>query len=387
MADREHVNVIKRGPEAIHKWRVQHPGATFDLEGANGLPPDLHGADLSGAFAIGADFRWCDLRRANLSGAELMRADLTNADLRAADLQKASLFEANLYGADLTSANLNGTDLSGTNLQNACLTEADFEKATFAGTNLANVSLSAARGLENAVHLGPSSLGLDTLMNSKGRISEKFLRGCGLAPWEISHASFYNPNLTNDQINDIQYATFDQRTKGAFGIGIFLSYSSTDGEFVTNNLYPRLQDAGLTVWLDRKALVAGSIQKQISKAIRSHDVVIVVLSAASIASDWVENELEMARKKERDEGRDVLCPIQLDDSWKAKMDLDEPNRALWRTHRRKLIIDFSNWRIDGNFDASFRKLLRGLKTNYESRNLTTSHVTEEVQNAREGIQR
>ena len=47
---------------------------------------------------------------------------------------------------------------------------------------------------------------------------------------------------------------------------------------------------------------------------------ILVLSKESVKSDWVENELDMARAKEKAEGRAVLCPVALDDAWKSKVE-------------------------------------------------------------------
>ena len=92
-------------------------------------------------------------------------------------------------------------------------------------------------------------------------------------------------------------------------------------------------------------MVAGPLQKQVSRAIRLNDVVLLVLSEASIKSDWVENELDMARRKEKEENRDVLCPVALDESWKAKaFDLETDDRALWRTLTHKNILDFSGWK-------------------------------------------
>jgi hypothetical protein len=112
-------------------------------------------------------------------------------------------------------------------------------------------------------------------------------------------------------------------------------------------------------------MVAGSLQKQIGRAIRLYDVVLLVLSSASIKSDWVENELEMARRKEKEENRDVLCPVALDDSWKAKVEnIESDDRQLWRTLTKKNILDFANWQTAA-FDMQFDKLLRGLKIYYE----------------------
>ena len=64
----------------------------------------------------------------------------------------------------------------------------------------------------------------------------------------------------------------------------------------------------LTSGLDRHDVVAGTIQDQVWRAIQLHHVVILVLSEDSVKSDWVENELEMARNKERAEGTRRLVP-------------------------------------------------------------------------------
>jgi hypothetical protein len=116
------------------------------------------------------------------------------------------------------------------------------------------------------------------------------------------------------------------------------------------------------VWLDRHDTVAGSLKKQIVEAIRWNDVVLLVLSQHSVESDWVENELEMARKKEKKEKRDVLCPVALDDSWKAKVEGD----PLWRQLTKKVILDFSGWQTEA-FGLQFAKLLKGLQINYQPR--------------------
>lgn len=146
--------------------------------------------------------------------------------------------------------------------------------------------------------------------------------------------------------------------------GCFISYSWKDAKFV-DKLHDRLRSEGVNVWLDRHDMVAGMIQDQVWRAIQVHHVVILVLSKDSVQSDWVENELDMARNKEKAAGRAVLCPVALDDAWKAKVEAQggpgDPSRPLWRTLTQKLVVDFSKVR---EFDEAFGKLLRGLKINY-----------------------
>jgi hypothetical protein len=94
-------------------------------------------------------------------------------------------------------------------------------------------------------------------------------------------------------------------------------------------------------------MVARTIQDQVWRAIQAHQVVIIVLSAASVESDRVEKELDMARHKEEAGKRAVLFPISLDGAWKAKVAAKDtpgdPSRPLWRTLQPKNVVDFSGW--------------------------------------------
>src|SRR5262249_20575480 len=157
----------------------------------------------------------------------------------------------------------------------------------------------------------------------------------------------------------LQYEIFDAWTKGRSMInGCFVSYSWEDATFV-DHLRDRLIDEGVNVWLDRHDMIAGPLQDQVWRAIQVHHLAILVLSKDSVASDWVEHELEMAHEKEKAEGRPVLCPIALDDAWKAKVAAKgKPGdrfRVLWRQLTAMHVLDFSK---DGGFDKSFGKLIR-----------------------------
>jgi uncharacterized protein YjbI with pentapeptide repeats len=336
---------------------------------------DTHLTDaiLSRARLGNADLSCAELRSADLSGADLTGTNLSNANLSGVDLNDAILSRANLTGADVRSASLVGTilqdtdlrdaDLRGANLRDADLTGANFNNATLGWTALGRLNLAVARSLEQVKHLGPSTLGLDTLAHSGQGIPTEFLRGCGLTPWEILQCRMYDEALTPHEISELQIQIFDKRTHGPLFIaGVFISYSHADSDFV-DRIHKRLQASGFPVWLDRHDLLAGDLQKQVARAIRLQDVVVLVLSENSIRSDWVENELEMARNKEKEHNRDVLCPLALDDSWKSKLDHTSSNRALWRTLPKKTVLDFSAWDSDA-FDEQFRKLARGLKLNY-----------------------
>jgi hypothetical protein len=260
---------------------------------------------------------------------------------------------------------LNYADLAGVNLSETNWTKADLSEAYIGWIAFADCDLSVTKsGLESIRHYGPSHIATDTLVRCGWKLPETFLKGCGLSPWEVLTAKMYDPDLTPVQLADLQYEIFDLRSKGTLYIGgVFISYSWDDSKFV-DKLHDHLTREGVNVWLDRHEMLAGDIQKQVHRAIRSNDVVVLVLSESSIESDWVENELDMARKKEKEEKRDVLCPVSLDDSWKTRVEMDSTNRALWLTLTDKLILDFSKWKTKA-FSGQFGKLLKGMKINYE----------------------
>jgi uncharacterized protein YjbI with pentapeptide repeats len=123
MANLDHVTRLKEGSYAWNQWRKQNPN----------VRPDLSEADLLGTY---------------LRGTNLNEADLRSADFSGADLRGANLTQANLLGT-----NLNEAKLAGTKFTLACLGE----------TILANLDLSRTVGLENCVHVLPSSIDYQTL--------------------------------------------------------------------------------------------------------------------------------------------------------------------------------------------------------------------------------
>jgi len=97
-------------------------------------------------------------------------------DLSYANLSSAKLKGTNLSAANLTEARLNGADLSSANLSHAILSGAHLSDAVFGSTILADIDLSQVNELDALKHNGPSSIGIDTLYKSHGRIPDKFLR-------------------------------------------------------------------------------------------------------------------------------------------------------------------------------------------------------------------
>jgi hypothetical protein len=333
VANDEHLAILRQGVETWNQWRERNPDSLPDLIGAklsrrNLADANLSGANLRSAKLVGANLRSADLNGADLRRANLSEANLDNATLGDANLSLADLSGANLNIAWLGSANLTGADLGGTNFREAGLTE----------TILADVDLTCTLELDKCHHYSPSIVDFGTLFLSRD-LPINFLRGCGLPDNLIE----YLPSLRG---NAIRYYS------------CFISYSAKDQVFA-ERLYADLQKTGVRCWFAPHDLRIGAkTWDAIDAAIRHRDKLLVILSKASLASDWVEDEVTKAFAEERSrKGETVLFPIRIDN---AVMDSDEAWAVKLRDQRN--IGDFRRWRSPAAYQQNLDRLLRDLKT-------------------------
>ena len=94
---------------------------------------------------------------------------------------------------------------------------------------------------------------------------------------------------------------------------IFLSHSTSDAPFV-DRLASDLERLSIGVWYAKWELRVGdSLLDKIAVGIEEHDYLVVVLTPASVASDWVRLELKAALMRELGERRVVVLPVLLRD--------------------------------------------------------------------------
>ncbi len=362
MANPEHLEILKRGVETWNEWRFEnrdiYPNLrSADLRGEDLRDAELGGTDLNSSDLLGADLSHtklmgADLSYANLSGAKLIDADLFRVDFLGAILSHASLSGAQLIAADFRDANLIDADLSdaiifSVNFSSASFDGADFSNAGLAYTAFADNDLSKVKGLETVVHHFPSTIGIDTLYKSAGKIPEEFLRGCGIPEDFIA----FIPSHFGIQ-QAIQFYS------------CFISYSTQDEEFA-RRLYSRMRDEKLRVWFAPEDVKGGEkLYEQIERAIQVHDRLLIVLSESSLRSKWVMTEIRRARKVELRENRRKLFPIRLVDyetlqAWEC-FDADT-GEDLASEVRQYFIPDFSNWKEHDAFEKAFERLLRDLR--------------------------
>jgi uncharacterized protein YjbI with pentapeptide repeats len=315
MANPEHLQILEQGVEAWNAWRGRNGSIIPNLYRAN-----LGGADLSGAFLHGANLREADLSEANLSGA---------------DLSEAGLYRANFSGANLSGANLSETGLREVNFSGANLSGANLSHVFLYETIFIDTTLTAARGFDTCNYLGPSTLDHRTLAKS-GPLPLVFLRGCGLPDVLID----YLPSLLNQPF---QFYS------------CFISYASGDHAFA-ERLHADLQNKGVRCWFAPEDMKIGDrLRPRIDETIHVYDKLLLVLSKTSVASQWVEQEVETALARERQQGTTILFPVRIDD---AVMALETGWPALIRNTRN--IGDFRRWKTHDLYQKAFARLLRDL---------------------------
>ncbi len=420
MANPEHLEILQQGVEQWNEWREEHEDILPDLSeallgGKKLSKANFVGTDLRYSNLTGADLKFANLRDAILNGSNIAMADLRAADLRLADLRRAilagsNLGEANLSSANLNSANLRGTSLRGANLSeanirgaylneaNLCgadlnranlrasylwganlsgadLTVANLREAVLTGADLSDaltwrtqfddLDLSVAQGLETVKHQGPSTIGIDTMYKSRGKIPEVFLRGCGLQDWEIELVKLYQADLGTSELTTILYRVSELRSRKPIRYSsCFISYSTKDQEFA-DRLYADLQNKGVRCWFAPHDMHGGrKLHEQIDDAIRLHDKLLLILSEHSMNSDWVGTEIANAREREVREKKQMLFPIALapfDDVKKWKLFDADRGKDSAREIREYFIPDFSNWKDHDSYQKAFQRLVNDLK--------------------------
>ncbi len=237
----------------------------------------------------------------------------------------------------MSGTNLNRAYLIDTNLSGAKLAKTNFSEARIRNTNFAYVDLRTAIGLNTIQHLGPSPIAMYTVQLASDGSALHFLRGTGVPN------AWVNLYLA-DMIHSVQYHS------------CFISYSSKD-EILARQLYADLQAKSVQCWFAPEDMKTGDkIRTRIDEAIHRQDKLLLLLSEHATTSTWVEDEVEAALERERQQQCEILLPVRLDESvmqttqaWAAKL------------RRTRHIGDFTNWADPQAYQRAFERLMRDLK--------------------------
>jgi hypothetical protein len=263
----------------------------------------------------------------------------------------ASDFVADLSRADLGGVNLVDTNLIRAKLIGASLIRTRLHDAFAGWTTFGGVDFRDALGLETVSHSGPSTIGIDTIYLSEGKIPEIFLRGAGVP-------EIFTTYLASLVGQPIQFYS------------CFLSHAATHGPF-SDRLRSDLLSNNVSCWHYRHDMRGGQFWRvQIHEAIKVHDKLVLICSKEALQRRNVVDEIIAAIERERETGSQKLFPIRLDNFILSDEMLalaDEKMAALqWREDwvryvRAYHIPDFSRWKRHTAYQPEFEKLLDALK--------------------------
>jgi hypothetical protein len=134
-----------------------------------------------------------------------------------------------------------------------------------------------------------------------------------------------------------------------------IRYASKDHAFA-ERLHADLQNNGVRCWFAPEDMKIGDrLRSRIDETIRVYDKLLLVLSKFSVASQWVEQEVETALARQRQQGTTILFPVRIDNTVMA---LETGWPALIRNTRN--IGDFRRWKQHEPYQKAFARLLRDL---------------------------
>lgn len=285
---------------------------------------------------MGNSLDFYDLTEVDFSDAILLNVTFVGALCRDASFARAQIFQALFRSAPMSHCDFRDSNIRSTTFEGCHVEGADFTNSVFDSNTFAYIGLHDTVGLHTIEHFSPSSIGLDTFFLSGG-LPETFLRGAGIPEEFIQYAS----SLVGEAI---EYYS------------CFLSYSSKDDEFA-RRLYRDLQGKNVRTWFAREDLKIGDrFDLRIDESIRLHDKLVIILSANSVNSNWVETEVKSALEREQKEGKDVLFPIAIDEEGFTSK---QPWAKAIRLQRH--IGDFRKWKSHDDYTAAFDRLVRDLK--------------------------
>lgn len=206
MANKEHLEILKRGKDEWNKWRELNSDIIPDLSEADLSNLDFGNKDLPSNLSkifkskksviLLSDGRKGDIFDKVIENAKLNGLNLRNTDLRNADFQKT-----NLSGADLAGAELGGANFRSANLKQANLGSVKGEKANFREAILENANLAAA---ELPYAIFNEAIIVCAYIQDANLSNSNFFRA------NLQHSILHHSNIQSSYFlkSDLRFATF-----------------------------------------------------------------------------------------------------------------------------------------------------------------------------------
>jgi hypothetical protein len=116
--------------------------------------------------------------------------------------------------------------------------------------------------------------------------------------------------LDDTQSSNTKFGTKIMPEGSTMAKQVFLSHASDDKERYVRPLAQKLEEKGITYWLDEAEIRWGDkIGQKINEGLKQASFIVVFLTQTFIGRNWTETELSAALNRENDEGCVVVLPI------------------------------------------------------------------------------
>ena len=370
MNSNQYLKIIKEGVTAWNNWRNNNPNIIPKLDGLDLSQMELKYIDIwhiepatilsAGSVSwdlIGIDFSNCSLKNVKFNKSDLASADFSNSDITGADFSEAQISEANFENSKLLKTKFEGASISKVNFSNLDLSEVSFQGAQSKGdNNFNNCILDKADFFNSSITIHE----IKVASSFKGTI---FSRNKLEVPKLVQFRRLFFHQIGEETHKKMVTEMDLYNEESGVYHSCFISYSSKDEIFV-EKLHSDLVSRRVKCFFAPKDISIGDkIRPTIYEAIKNHSKLLLVISAASIESNWVENEVESAFEEENRLDQNILFPIRIDEvvfysenSWSSTI------------RRQRHMGNFENWENESDYRKSLEKLLHDLRVDKERNN-------------------
>ncbi|MFJ6382461.1 toll/interleukin-1 receptor domain-containing protein [Kitasatospora sp. NPDC092039] len=264
------------------------------------------------------EFRGCRLRRINAVRAGFIQArflhcDVEQAAFRGADFFKAT-FRGGTFGGDYREAFLVQAVFDEVVLRGARFDDAHFGFNVFAATELVATTLDPVV-VNGLCRIDERTIASSFILNSRALDAARDRLGDDRAVRELTRdLAGLERFLVRAGADPASVRAYRDTARGArepARPSVFISYSSADESFAAE-LRDQLEANGVDTWFAPHDIRGGrTILEQVTEEIQRRGRMVLVLSEASMASNWVATEIGRAVRAERESGTRKLFPIRI----------------------------------------------------------------------------
>ncbi|MFE7558825.1 toll/interleukin-1 receptor domain-containing protein [Kitasatospora sp. NPDC057500] len=321
------------GEQATRALLAEYASGTREFDGRTFTGLRLGQKNLSDAVFVNCEFDDCILAmgtfdRCEFRGCRLSHINAIQASFIQARFLHCELEQAAFGTADFFKATFRGGTFGG-NYREAFFIRAVFDEVTFRGArfdgahfgfNVFVATELVATNLDPVVinglcQIDERTIAASFILNSRAldlvRNQPRDDQAVRDLTRDLAGLERFLVRAGADPDSVRAYRDTARSTREPARPSVFISYSSADESFATE-LRNQLEANGVDTWFAPHDIRGGrTILEQVTEEIQRRGRMILVLSEASMASNWVATEIRRAVRAERESGTRKLFPIRI----------------------------------------------------------------------------